>query len=175
MTQGTRGRLCALVAAGIVAFAFAAPVAVSANTGGGGGSSGAPVSVISATFANKLVVNVTLEVTCQPFAQLNFDGTPTGTTSTSGTIVGVVDLLQAQGRTIAHATGSINPPTQSGPLVTCDGSAFRVTVPVLAQDLPLRRGAAVVSVTIGMSPSVPCCDPWSSDFAGAGPVAVKIS
>ncbi len=171
MTTGIRGRIRIVAIGALVALALAAPGAVSAATPGG---TGATVNIVSATFANKLVVNVTLEITCQPFVQLDWSGVPTGVTSTSGTIAGQVSLMQAQGRTIAHASGGINPPTQTGPEVTCDGSTFRVTVPLQAQDLPLRRGAAVISATVAMYPNVPCCDPWTMDAANVGPLSVRI-
>ncbi|MEO5941260.1 MAG: hypothetical protein ABIZ72_09685 [Candidatus Limnocylindrales bacterium] len=174
MREGIRGRSRAIAFGALVAVALAAPGAVSANTTGGGGGAGATVNVVAVTFANKLVVDVTLDITCQPFVQFDWSGVPTGVTTTSGTIVGNVSLMQAQGRTIAHASGSINPPTQNGPAVTCDGSTFRVTVPVVAQDLPLRRGAAVVTAEIAMYPTVPCCDSWSVDSINLGPTSVKI-
>ncbi len=167
-------RLRLLMVAGLATLAIAAPLGVSAATGGGGGPGGATVSVVSARFVNKLVVSVTVEMSCQPFAELDWDGTPTGNTTTAGSIAGSVDLLQAQGRTIAHGNGRLNPETQQGSLVTCDGTAFRMDVPVVAQDYPLRRGDAVVFVDVAIYPVVTCCNQWTYDGITAGPIAVKI-
>jgi hypothetical protein len=177
MSVSLRGRFRGFLAASLVAISLAAPLSAYAATGGGGPySNGATVSIASASFESKLLVTVTLDVSCDPFVERDWNGTPTGNTTVQGRIGGIVDLMQAQGRTIAHASGylTIDPMTQGGMPVTCDGSTFEVPVAVVAQDLPLRRGDALIQASVSMGANVPCCSNWSIDQANSGYLTVKI-
>jgi hypothetical protein len=172
----SRGRLAALTAGILIIVALTIPGVSAADTGvtiEPAFSQGATVNVASVTFQTKLLVNVALDVSCDPFVERGWDGQPTGNTTTAGSLGGSVQLLQAQGRSIAHGYGSIGQFNVGSP-VTCDGSTFRVVVAVVAQDLPLKRGDALVGAYIGASASVPCCSNWTFDSASSGAVAVRI-
>ena len=73
-------------------------------------------------------------------------------------------LLQAQGRSIASASGFV-PRTA----VTCDGSTVNhLSVQLIADNLPLRRGDAVVGVSAEIGPGE------GGNFGASGPTPVKL-
>jgi len=166
-----------LIAVALSALALAWPTTVSADPYGDistAYSDGAGVDVVEVTFENKLVASVVLALRCDAFDH-DWAGEPLEP-SFDGHLYGWVELMQAQGRRIAHASGTIQPSggamNSPGPAVVCDGSTFQITVQVVSQDLPLRRGAAVVGADIGMNSST-CCS-YQGNSAASGPVEVRI-
>lgn len=177
MESGHRHRLVALTTGMLLMAALAGPGIAAADTIGTSiepaFSNNATVEVAAVTFQSKLLVNVTLNVSCEPLVELDWSGQPTGNTTTDGRLGGSVQLLQAQGRAIAHGFGSINILNDGIP-VTCDGSTFQTNVAVVSQDLPFKRGDALAGVFVGTQPDVPCCSNWRGGAASTGPVQVRI-
>ncbi|TAK01036.1 MAG: hypothetical protein EPO36_06735 [Chloroflexota bacterium] len=186
MTPRSSSRLRRVTTSAAFALAIAFPSSALADANGGiepAYSTGATVSILSTSFDNKLMATVELEITCDPFPLIDpYTGEPTGPTTQPGRIYGEILLMQAQGRSIAHAAGILRAGDSGGMYqglpVTCDGvTAQQFVVAVIAQDLPLKRGAAVMGVVVRMSATEtpPCCSGWfGSNAASTGPVSVKL-
>jgi hypothetical protein len=167
-TQHRRGLALAIAIATVIA----APAAVFAATGGGGtiypriDNRGVVVDIEGATFNNKLMATITFRVTCDPITYFDWDLYQEVTT-TAGVLSGTGQLLQAQGRSIASASG-FSPQTN----VTCDGSTvYHASVQVLADNLPLRRGDAVA----GIDAEVFAAGAGEEgNFGRSGPTAIKL-
>ena len=127
--------------------ALAIPAAALAATGGG--DTIAPrvaghvvVDVEGVVLNDKLLATIQFRVTCDEITYYDWE-LGQDVTTTHGRLSPSGQLMQAQGRSIATASGF-------GWLsdVTCDGATVNhSSVQVLADTLPLRRGAALVGVS----------------------------
>jgi hypothetical protein len=148
--------------------ALVIPSTVLADTGGPGISPrfgrGATADVERVTLDNKLMATIQVAVTCDEIRYFDWE-IYDWVTTTSGTLSAGGQLLQAQGRSIASAIG------YSGQVpVTCDSSTLNhVSVQVIAQNLPLKRGDALVGATVEIF-----AGEGSGGSASTGPVAVKL-
>ena len=154
-----------------IATAIAAPTAALAATGGGESilpridDRGVVVDVEGATFNNKLMATIAVRVTCDPITYFDWN-LGQEVTTTAGVLAGTGQLLQAQGRSIASASG-FSPRTD----VTCDGSTVNHTsVQLLAENLPLKRGDSVV----GVDAEVFASGAEDESFGRSGPTAIKV-
>jgi hypothetical protein len=133
--------------------AIALPAAAFAATGGGDtiyprvDTRGVVVDIEGATLNNKLMATIAIRVTCDEMTYYDYN-LGQYVTTTAGILGGQGQLLQAQGRSIASASGF-----STATNLTCDGSTVNhATVQVLAATLPLKRGAAVAGVDAEVSP-----------------------
>lgn len=155
-----------------IATAIAAPAAAFAATGGGGtifpriADRGVVVDVEGATFNNKLMATVTFRVTCDAITYFDWD-LGQEVTTTAGVLSGTGQLLQAQGRSIASASGY-----SAQMNVTCDGSTVNhASVQLLADNLPLRRGNAVAGIDAEVFASGAGEE---GSFGRTGPTAIRL-
>ena len=165
-TRSSRGLRLVIVGGALVA-AFALPAAVSADTtGGGGGPGGATMTVASVSVVGKAVAIVHLDIVCQPFDSYDWDTGETYPTTAGSIEFSVLQVLQAQGRTLDSGT------TEFFGTVTCDGATVnRVDANVAATVSPWKNGTAVVSGQVSISDSSSFTD---LDSANLGPTTVRL-
>ena len=162
-----RARSLGLIAALVMGLAI--PASALADTGGGSAidprsSNGATTDITGVTLNNKLMATISFRVTCDPITYFDYE-TGQEVTTTEGHLGGAGALLQAQGRSIATANGYL---PQAD--VTCDGSTINsLSVAVIAQSLPLKRGEALVGVNVYIN-----AGDFSGDSASTGPTSVKL-
>lgn len=166
---GRRGRSLALVGAALAVLLV--PGVAMADTGGGTTigprvERGASVDVQGASLDSKLSATVRFTVVCDPITYFNWD-TYEEVTTTDGRLGADATLLQAQGRSIAVAIGYATPID-----IVCDGTTVNhATASVIAQNLPLKRGDALVGVTAWLSAQG---GGEGESYAQSGPTAVKL-
>jgi len=166
-------RLQGLVAVGILAAGLALPASAFADTTGGAPpiqpafSRDATITGVSVSVTAKLIANVTVSFTCQPFQTYDWNTGETIETTAGHFEGGGATVIQAQGRTVAWGQVEL-----FGQTVTCDGTTInRVTAPVTASTAPWKSGSAVVGATVQLSD-----ESFSdSDYATSGPIVVKLS
>jgi hypothetical protein len=166
-----RGRL--LLLSGALVAALALPGVVSAATGSEtpsiapASSRDATISVGSLSVTGKVIVNVRLDVICQPFQSYDWNTGETTETTDGSVEFGSVTVLQAQGRTIDWGS------TEWGGSAVCDGTTVNTyTIPVTASLSPWRNGAAVVGASVYIADRTSFQD---SDAANTGPVEVRLT
>ena len=156
--------------------AVAGNLTVAAHAAGGGGGLGGVVSLTiapTALLTAKLAATVSVSYTCQPIVD-----PITGNVETSLLSNLFVQVLQKQGKVVAHGSGFSN-----GTAI-CDNTTVNQASVVVVPDIypgfsspPLKHGAALASVNASAcetvpptssSPFVPC------DFGSAGPTAISI-
>ena len=165
--------LRALVATGVLAAGLALPAAAFADTTGGAPpiqpafSHDATITGVSVTVTAKLVANVTVSFTCQPFQTYDWNTGQTVETTVGHFEGGGATVIQAQGRTVAWGQVEL-----FGQAATCDGTTVnRVAAPVTASTSPWKHGSAVVGASVQLSD-----DSFSdSDYASSGPIVVRLS
>jgi len=169
MQDRIRGRARRLGLITALVMAVAIPATALADTGGGSAidpraSHGATADIDGVTLNNKLMATIDFRVRCDPITYFDYE-TWQEVTTTEGRLGGAAALLQAQGRTIAAANGSV---PQAD--VTCDGSTVNsLSVSVIAQSLPLKRGAALAGVSVFIS-----AGESGEDSASTGPTSIKL-
>jgi hypothetical protein len=168
---GRRMRL--LIACGVLAVAVAAPAAVSADTTSGAPSiqpawtRDATIQVKSVMVSAKVIANVTVAFTCQPFQTYDWQTGETVETTVGRIEGGQVTVIQAQGRTIAWGQADL-----FGGAATCDGSTLNMlTVPVTAAVAPWKVGTAVVGAWVHVTDETGS----DADSASSGPITVRLS
>jgi hypothetical protein len=159
----------ALALALALAAAIALPAAASAATGGVTiypriDTRGVVVDIEGATLNNRLMATIAFRVTCDEITYFDWD-TYEEVTTTAGRLSAGGQLLEAQGRSIASASG------YAGQDVTCDGSTVNhVLVQVLAENLPLKRGDAVA----GIDADIGAAGAEEASFGRSGPTEIKV-
>jgi hypothetical protein len=168
---GRRMRLT--IACGMLAVALAVPATVSADTTSGAPSiqpalsRDATIQVTSVTVTAKVIANVTIAFTCQPFEAFDWETGETIETTVGRIEGGQMVVIQAQGRTIAWGEGQA-----FGGNATCDGSTVNtLSTPVTAVVSPWKVGTAVVGATIHVVNE----NGSDVDYASSGPVTVRLS
>lgn len=148
--------------------ALVIPSTVLADTGGPGitprASYGATADIEGVSLDGKLMATIRIAVRCDQLTYFNWE-TGEQVTTTTGSLSGSGQLLQAQGRSIASATGF------SGQQVaTCDGSTVNhLSIQVIAQNLPLKRGEALAGASVEIF-----AGDGGGAFASTGPLAIKL-
>lgn len=143
VTVATTGAVIAsLTPAGAAAFRDAGNAIVSTLTqhrpqvdgaagGGGGSGSNLPPMVITigpkAHITSKLTVDVTVSVSCGPFASTQFSFLN-------------LQVSEAAGHTVAQGLGSL-------PALACDGNTYPFLVTADAVNVPFRSGTGLASVS----------------------------
>ena len=165
----SRGRLILLGVA--LSAALAVPTAAFADTTGGGvipgpASNGATIELGGGALVARVVVNVRVSFTCDPFLVYDWD-TGTEVPTTHGSLENLYAVVvQASGRTINSGSSDT-----SGGDVTCDGTTANVrTLAIVADTSPWKSGAAVA----GASAFVSSPDFNTSHYASTGAIAIKI-
>ena len=167
MARTLRRPLRMLGTALVLLVALGTPAAALAATGGGEGilprqSDPVLVDVVDVTLDNKLMATIQYQVTCREFRYYDWE-LGEYVTTTAGRLFANGALLQAQGRSIASASGFGRAD------VTCDGATVNhLSVQVLADVLPLKRGSAVVGVSVDIGAGE------TEDFGASGPTAVRL-
>jgi len=148
--------------------AISVPAAAMAATGGG--ETIAPrtagpvvVDVEAVTLNDKLLATIQYRVTCDEITYYDWE-LGQDVTTTQGRLFATGQLMQAQGRSIATASG-FGPRTD----VTCDGATVNhLSVQVLADSLPLRRSTALVGVSADIGAGE------GENFGARGPTEVRL-
>ena len=167
MARTVRSPLRMLGAGLAIVVALGVPAAVMAAAGGGEGilprvSDPVRVDVVDVTLDNKLMATIQYQVTCREFTYYDWQ-LGQYVTTTAGRLFSDGELLQAQGRSIASASGFGRAD------VTCDGTTVNhVSVQVLADVLPLKKGSAVVGVNVDVGAGE------VEDSGASGATAVRI-
>jgi hypothetical protein len=126
-----------LVLAGVLALALASPAAADTTGGGGPGeaySDGMTITITSARVVAKVLVAITVDVTC--------DAAPKDRSWEDNWFTATV--RQASGRAIA--TGWVEWGVRD-PDALCDGDVHPVTVTIPAEGVPFKGGMAAMGVT----------------------------
>lgn len=171
MAHHVRGRMRAFGLLAALVVALVVPATVFADEPGGPGiepwaSQGATADIEGVTLNSRLMATINVAVVCDELTYFNWE-TWEEYTTTDGVVYAGGQLLQAQGRSIASASGFARRAA-----VTCDGSTVNhVAVQVIAESLPLRRGDALVGVSLSVYASGGEGD---GAYASSGPVAVKL-
>jgi hypothetical protein len=162
-----------VMAGGLLAIALAVPGAVSADTTGGAPSippaqsRDATIQVASVSVTAKVVANVTIRFTCQPFQVFDWETGQTIETTAGHIEGGGATVIQAQGRTIAWGQAEL-----FGGAAVCDGATVNaVTVPVTAAVAPWKAGTAVVGASIYVIDEAGS----DSDYATSGPLTFRLA
>jgi hypothetical protein len=162
------------MATGVLVAGLALPTAVLADTTGGAPpiqpafARNATIRVTSVAVTAKLIANIAITYTCQPFQVYDWE-----TGQTIETTVGHIEggqgvVIQAQGRSIAWGQSS----DIFGGTAVCDGStANSMSFPVTAVVSPWKSGTAVVGASIYLVDD----NGQTSDFASTGPITVRLS
>jgi hypothetical protein len=165
--------LRALVATGILAAGLALPASTFADTTGGAPpiqpafSHDATITGVSVTVTAKLIANVTVSFTCQPFQSYDWNTGETIETTAGHFEGGGATVIQAQGRSVAWGQVDL-----FGQDATCDGTTVnQVAAPVTASTAPWKNGSAVVGASVQLSDATFS----DSDYASSGPIVVKLS
>lgn len=149
---------------------IALPAATLAATGGGEtiypriDNRGVVVDIEGATLNNKLMATIAVRLTCDEITYFDWD-TGQEISTTEGRVFTSGQLLEAQGRSIASASGFGDQD------VTCDGSTVNhLSVQVLAGNLPLKRG----DVVAGIDAEVGAAGSEEAAFGRSGPTAFRL-
>jgi hypothetical protein len=151
--------------------AVANNLTVAAQAAGGGGGVVTLTIAPSASLTAKLAATVTVTYTCPPI----FDPT-TGTSETVLASTLYVQVLQRQGKVVAHGTGFSN-----GTAI-CDGTFVNHASAVVVPDIypgfasqPLKRGTALATASVSACSTAVISGPYGAcDFGSAGPSAISI-
>jgi hypothetical protein len=169
MPFARRGRMIILGAAAVLALAL--PAAVSADTTTTptifpAASNGATVHVSGGSVLGRLIVNTSVDFTCDPFLVYDWE-TGTETEVTTGSLeYGAVTILQVAGRTINSGEAEFG-----GGTIVCDGSTMNHRdVAVVAGIVPWKSGSAVAGARVHL------VDPGfqESHYASTGAVSIKL-
>jgi len=168
MNENPGRRIRAFGLAVALVAALAIPAAALAATGGGDTiqprmAGPVVVDVEGVTLNDKLLATIQFRLTCNEITYYDWE-LGQDVTTTEGRLFASGQLIQAQGRSIASASG-FGARTD----VTCDGSTVNhLAVQVIAGNLPLRRGAALIGVTADVGAGD------GEEFGASGPTELRL-
>ena len=146
---------------------------VAAHAAGGGGGGGGIITLTispTASLTAKLAATVSVNYTCQPIIDPISGGFQTSMSSALA-----VQVLQRQGKVVAHGSGFSNG------TATCDNTTVNHATVVVTPDIwpsspPFKHGTALASVNASACSDILVGSPpfFSCDFGNAGPTAISI-
>ena len=172
VVSGTPLRRLAVVAA--LTTLLALPATASADTGAQpptifpAESRGATISVsTTATVTARLIANVHVEFTCEPFEMFDWDTGQTVLSSDARIEFAAVEVLQVSGRTINFGSNDF---FATGAAV-CDGVTLnKANGAVAAQVVPWKSGTAIAGARVYLVPP----DFSVAHYASSGAIQIKL-
>jgi hypothetical protein len=152
--------------------AVANNLTVAAHAAGGGGGGVVTITVApTAALTAKLAATVSVSYTCPAIFNPS-----TGLTETQLASNVYIQVVQRQGKVVAHGSGF------SSGMATCDGNFVNHASAVVVPDIypgfvspPLKRGTALATASVYACSTAVISGPFGAcDFGSAGPLTISI-